>query len=53
LIRAHETAVVKLDEGEALKLLIQKELLQRGLPLSTDSEKLANKKVGARTRYES
>jgi hypothetical protein len=51
LIRAHETAVVKLDEGEALKLLIQKELLQRGLPLSADSEKLVNKKVGVRTRY--
>jgi hypothetical protein len=51
LLRAHETAVVKMDEGEALKNMIQKELLQRGLPLSVDSEKLANKKVGARTRY--
>jgi len=51
LLRAHETAVVKLDENEALKLLIQKELLSRGLPLQADSEKLANKKVGARTRY--
>ncbi|MHC1740251.1 MAG: DNA double-strand break repair nuclease NurA [Anaerolineaceae bacterium] len=51
LLRAHETAVVKMDESEALKLLIQKELLQRGIPLMNDSEKLANKKVGARTRY--
>jgi hypothetical protein len=53
LLRAHETAVVKLDESEALKDLIQKELLQHGIPLSVDSEKLANKKVGARTRYNS
>jgi hypothetical protein len=53
LLRAHETAVVKLDESEALKNLIQKELLQHGIPLSVDSEKLANKKVGARTRYNS
>ena len=51
LIRAHETAVVKMDEHESLKTLIQNELLQRGIPLMTDSEKLANKKVGARTRY--
>ena len=51
LVRAHETAVVKMDEGEALKNLIQKEFLRRGIPLSIDSEKLANKKVGARTRY--
>lgn len=51
LIRAHETAVVRLDEHEALKLLIQNELLRRDVPLQSDSEKLANKKVGARTRY--
>ena len=51
LVRAHETAVVKLDEAEALKSLIQRELLQRGLPPLLDSEKLANKKVGWRTRY--
>lgn len=53
LLRAHETAVVKLDESDALKDLIQKELLKRGIPLSFDSEKLANKKIGARTRYNS
>jgi NurA-like 5'-3' nuclease len=51
LIRAHETAVVKMDEHEALTGLIQNELLRRGVPLQTDSEKLANKKVGTRTRY--
>lgn len=51
LIRAHETAVVKMDEHEALNGLIQNELLRRGVPLQTDSEKLANKKVGIRTRY--
>lgn len=51
LIRAHETAVVKMDEHEALNGLIQNELLRRGIPLQTDSEKLANKKVGVRTRY--
>jgi hypothetical protein len=51
LVRAHETAVVRLDEAEALKNMIQRELLQRGLPTLLDSEKLANKKIGWRTRY--
>lgn len=51
LLRAHETAVVKYDESAAIKELIQKELLRRGLPLQADSEKLANKKVGERTRF--
>ena len=53
LLRAHETAVVRFDESAALKELIQKELLQRGIQPSFDSEKLANKKIGARTRYNS
>lgn len=51
LTRAHETAVVKLDEHEYLDDLIQKELLARGVPLAELSEKLINKLVGKRTRY--
>ena len=50
LIRAHETAVVKLDEHEYLDTLIQNELLSRGQPLALNSEKLINKMIGNRTR---
>lgn len=51
LIRAHETAVVKMDEHEALEQMIQRELLSRGLPPGEVSQKLINKLVGKRTRY--
>ena len=53
LLRAHETAVVKLDESEALKNLIRQELLAHGIDfeLLADSEKLANKKIGSKKRY--
>jgi hypothetical protein len=51
LIRAHETAVVRMDEHDALDLLIQQELLLRGLPPGESSQKLINKLVGKRTRY--
>jgi hypothetical protein len=51
LIRAHETAVVKMDEHEALESLIQAELLRRRLPPGENSQKLLNKLVGKRTRY--
>lgn len=51
LIRAHETAVVKMDEHDALDLLIQQELLGRGLPAGEVSQKLINKRIGNRTRY--
>jgi len=51
LIRAHETAVVQMDEHEALERLIETELLSRGFPPALISQKLANKLVGKRTRY--
>jgi hypothetical protein len=51
LTRAHETAVVKLDEKDYLDTLIQNELIAHGLPLSLISQKLMNKLVGKRTRY--
>lgn len=51
LTRAHETAVVKMDEHEALERMIENELLARGLPPAVISQKLANKLVGKRTRY--
>lgn len=51
LLRAHETAVVKLDEHEYLDSLIQNELISQGLPPTFNSEKLINKLVGKRTRY--
>lgn len=51
LTRAHETAVVKMDEHEALDRMIEDELLARGLAPAVISQKLANKLVGKRTRY--
>jgi hypothetical protein len=51
LTRAHETAVVKMDEHEYLDDLLIKELLAHGVPLAEISEKLMNKLVGKRTRY--
>ena len=51
LIRAHETAVVQMDEHEALERMIVDELLRRGMPPALISQKLANKQVGRRTRY--
>jgi hypothetical protein len=51
LTRAHETAVVQMDEHEALERMIENELLARGLPPAAISQKLANKLVGKRTRY--
>mgnify|MGYP000863316048 CR=1 FL=1 len=51
LTRAHETAVVKMDEHEALDRMIEEELLARGLPPAVISQKLANKLIGKRTRY--
>lgn len=51
LTRAHETAVVKVDEHEYLESLIENELLARGFSPAAISEKLMNKLVGKRTRY--
>ncbi len=51
LTRAHETAVVKIDEHEYLDDLLIKELLAHGVPLAEVSQKLMNKLVGKRTRY--
>jgi hypothetical protein len=51
LTRAHETAVVRIDEHEYLDALIQNELIAQGLPPSALSQKLMNKLTGKRTRY--
>ncbi len=51
LTRAHETAVVKMDEHDYLESLIENELLARGFSPAAISEKLMNKLVGKRTRY--
>ena len=51
LLRAHETAVVKMDEHEYLDALIQTELISQGLPPAFNSDKLIHKLTGKRTRY--
>jgi hypothetical protein len=52
LHRAHETAVVSLEEKEQLTQMIVNELLKRGLEVAGESAKQYNKDVsGARTRY--
>jgi len=50
LTRAHETAVVKMDEHDYLDSLINNALIGQGLPITSNSEKLINKLVGKRTR---
>ena len=53
LLRAHETAVVKMDESEVLKNMVRQALLDRGFDISdlSDSEKLAHKKFGSKKRF--
>ena len=52
LHRAHETAVVSMDDKEQVTQMIVNELRQRGLDVSNSSAKQFNKDVsGKRTRY--
>ncbi len=50
LIRAHEIAVVKMDDRQQLTALIERELLSRGLPVNRKSEKQFQKGNAGRTR---
>jgi len=50
LIRAHEIAVVKMDDHEQISEMIESELLNRGLPPSFNSNKQAHKQHQARGR---
>jgi hypothetical protein len=52
LHRAHETAVVKLQEKEQVTLMIAQELRRRGLKVGGRSSKQSAKDVGGRARYE-
>jgi hypothetical protein len=52
LHRAHETAVVRLEEKEQVTLMIVQELRKRGLKVGDRSSKQSAKQVGGRTRYE-
>jgi len=52
LHRAHETAVVKLQEKEQVTLMIAQELRERGLTLGELSSKQSAKQAGGRARYE-
>jgi hypothetical protein len=51
LQRAHEIAVVRLEEKEQLNDMIQAELLRQGLPLGDVSHKQNGKNLKPRTRY--
>lgn len=50
LIRAHEIAVVKMDEHEQIKTLIEAELVKRGFPPSLNSNKQSHKQYSGRRR---
>ncbi len=50
LIRAHEIAVVKMDDHEQISQMIESELLNRGMPPSLNSNKQAHKQHQARGR---
>ena len=52
LHRAHETAVVKLQEKEQLTLMIAQELRERGLTVGERSSKQSAKQAAGRARYE-
>ncbi len=51
LHRAHEAAVVTLDEGQQVREMIMHELLNRGVQLGSKSNKQVAKDAGGRTRY--
>lgn len=50
LIRAHEIAVVKMDDHDQISEMIEQELLNHGLPPSFNSNKQAHKQHQARGR---
>lgn len=50
LIRAHEIAVVKMDDHEQISQMIEQELLNHGLPPSFNSNKQSHKQHQARGR---
>ncbi len=52
LHRAHETAVVKLQEKEQVALMIAQELRERGLTVGERSSKQSAKQAAGRARYE-
>jgi hypothetical protein len=52
LHRAHETAVVKLQEKEQVTLMIAQELRERGLTVGGRSSKQSAKQAGGRARHE-
>ncbi len=51
LHRAHETAVVSLEEKEQVTQMIALELRRRGVEVGEKSHKQASKDLGGRTRY--
>jgi hypothetical protein len=51
LQRAHEIAVVRLEEKQQLSDMIQAELLRRGMPVGDVSHKQSGKNLKSRTRY--
>ncbi len=50
LIRAHEIAVVKMEDRQQVTSLIERELLNRGIPVKKQSEKQFHKGHAGRTR---
>lgn len=52
LHRAHETALVSLQEKEQITAMIALELRKRGVKVGEQSQKQANKDLSGRTRYE-
>lgn len=50
LIRAHEIAVVKMEDRQQVTALIERELLKRGIPVKKQSEKQFHKGHAGRTR---
>lgn len=52
LHRAHETAVVKLQEKDQVTMMIAQELRERGLTIGERSSKQIAKQAGGRGRYE-
>jgi hypothetical protein len=52
LHRAHETAVVKMQEKEQVTMMITQELRERGVLVGERSAKQVAKEAGGRTRYE-
>ena len=51
LHRAHETAVVTLEEKDQVTQMIALELCRRGLPQDEESQKQAMKELAKQTRY--